>query len=1730
MKFRYKSKISRIVSLSLLFCFLNQVFTPSVVYALTSGPTSPEATSFEPVDTTDMVNPLTGDFVYNLPLMEVPGPEGGYPLTLSYHGGLQPNEDASWVGLGWSLNPGAINRSVNGFPDDWLGAQASRRDYWVGGFKKKTSIGVNIPIFGNVGSASFGLSFSNDTYAGRSWGWNAGVGIGFEGSPFSIGAGIGVNADNGDFYAYGQVGATKGPFSLAIGISTQGPYANASLTASTNGKGFNVSGGLNLSTNFQSLNVGIGANLSYSTQDISKSSNGPTSSLNVAGFTASVNSSKQGNIRTSTSSVSVDLFLVSYSREKTRYWSDEQQESKIFGGLHQVTSAYEEVPNNYAYDSYSFADENLNGVDNPDPNKIQGGSLPSYDSYQVTAQGLGGTMRPYAFEGITINQNRWEMVNPTTNVQTVKYYSNFYGDYPEFRFDNDFSNNYLQSYGDYPNVNNEIYIWDPPFSGPTPIDADWYNGGGSSNLLAGSRDINYYVTTPTGTVHNYDNKFITPVVYGLNRRAHTYQSELSNHIAGFSITNSNGITYHYNLPAYAYDEEMYQENTAYSPGEMFNRQRKREGYAYTWHLTAITGPDYVDRGTIGQVDASDYGYWVSFEYGKWSDQYCWRNPSEGYQTDDDSQFRTVGMGKREIYYLNAVRTRSHVAIFEKDIRKDAKGASSEIFNTNSDKDYNNDGLYNINSTISMRLDKIYLLNASDASFVTTSSGSNNYITNGRTVTCTGCELENNILDRYDVGVVGRANLEAKAIRIIDMNYDYSLAKATTNSFEMYSTGTKEGKLTLKSVKFRGKGGVSLLPSTDFEYELDPSESKSFTGTLSSNSFIGSSTAFNVGDLLANASTGAFYGVIIAKGSPTGGNSTYTLKNSTYSGGAITATLKTTKNPPYNKEFYDLWGMYKADYSYTNNSNLDRLTTPVSNMSSDVWSLRKVITGLGAEVKIKYEGDTYSKSVLNESRPFQISNFTNVGGYDYQFNITNSNIPNLNELFRIGDNISLITMMWSTPGYSPLNSDDYPAPVVTAVSGNQLSIRVSPAHHQGLTGHTSFIAGNVGFSAMTRKFGGGVRVKSLVIDDLFGVRASTNYNYNQINNGIDSQISSGVTSYEPVSVDKTSSLPSGSENSYRITLYRDMNRLLSLSREVPGPGVMYENVNVETEVFDNAGISNGKIAGSKTMEFEVFRDNMIGKQDVTAPRSALRYPGANYYTRNLVLKKLVSGIGSLKRVISYDDKGQKINETINHYLSDGLEHLKHADFMKAYENRLVNYKKQGLLKERYAEAKSVWTGSGENYHVKATLTARENFPNVQTGQTVIDYVTDVRRSTVNEEFDFYSGAGVKTVTTDSYGNRYMDETIPAYKKYTEMGLKTFGGTNKHMLAQETASYRYKVDAANQKLGLIGANVSTWAVDVPVLDPVGTAIVQNNASTNGKIWRKKEIYSWMPAGQSANGITPMGSVTAFDWTTPGSSGVGWLKISENTLFDVYSKPLEDKNMNNLYSAMRMGFNNTKIVATSSPASYYEMAYSGAEDSMSGSGMTVGDGSISSSFAHTGMKSIALPSNGGQIFKYTAPLSKLDPVRRDYFISAWVTGANITQIGKARLYYSIDGGSPVYGGTTLQKVAAGWYLIEMQIPASIITTGVTSLSVGCSNLTGGGTLYFDDFRFQPFNAGMVSYVYDAFSGELTYILDNNNLYVKYEYDAAGRLIKVYRETLGKTVVPKVKEMQYNYRRTNL
>ncbi|MEM9822749.1 MAG: hypothetical protein AAF985_16840, partial [Bacteroidota bacterium] len=185
-KYNFRHK----VVMAMVFLMSFQAGFPLPLSALTSGPTQPEFNEFEPVGTTQMVDLFSGDFTYNIPLFELPGPDGGYPFNLSYHSGITMDQEASWVGLGWSLNHGAITRTMRGFPDDFSGDEVKRKmdmkdnRTWqfginghveVAGKKKKTTgdtkKAADDPSTGTNITLGLGLRVMHNNYKG----WNMGV-------------------------------------------------------------------------------------------------------------------------------------------------------------------------------------------------------------------------------------------------------------------------------------------------------------------------------------------------------------------------------------------------------------------------------------------------------------------------------------------------------------------------------------------------------------------------------------------------------------------------------------------------------------------------------------------------------------------------------------------------------------------------------------------------------------------------------------------------------------------------------------------------------------------------------------------------------------------------------------------------------------------------------------------------------------------------------------------------------------------------------------------------------------------------------------------------------------------------------------------------------------------------------------------------------------------------------------------------------------------------------------------------------------------------------------------------------------------------------------------------------------------------------------------------------------------------------------------------------------------
>lgn len=133
----------------------------------------------------------------------------------------------------------------------------------------------------------------------------------------------------------------------------------------------------------------------------------------------------------------------------------------------------------------------------------------------------------------------------------------------------------------------------------------------------------------------------------------------------------------------------------------------------------------------------------------------------------------------------------------------------------------------------------------------------------------------------------------------------------------------------------------------------------------------------------------------------------------------------------------------------------------------------------------------------------------------------------------------------------------------------------------------------------------------------------------------------------------------------------------------------------------------------------------------------------------------------------------------------------------------------------------------------------------------------------------------------------------------------------------------------------------------------------------------------------------------------------------------------------------------------------------------------------------------------------------VGKKYILSGWmhVDGANneisFEDYGSIKVEY--EGSEQVDEGIPSGDIIDGWQRIykEVLIPEKATRLNFELVSKKDNDC------YFDDIRFHPVDASMVSYVYDPVTLRLVAELDNENYATFYEYDEEGAMIRVKKET---------------------
>lgn len=232
-------KVAQRLAWLFIVLMINQVFFPVAALALTAGPSQPEYKTFAPAGSTEMVNLFSGDFNYNIPLLEVPGPNGGYPINLFYNSVTSPDVEASWTGLGWNVNIGSMGRAMRGLPDDFNGELVERRL----DARPSETTRIKLPLGTEVAGINIGDYF-NASLGELHYVYNSYAGPGVSLDPMiNFGLGTGQSPD-GKRYGY------QANLSLGLSISTiDQASANIGFSLGLSNKRDNINGQFSLNFN-----------------------------------------------------------------------------------------------------------------------------------------------------------------------------------------------------------------------------------------------------------------------------------------------------------------------------------------------------------------------------------------------------------------------------------------------------------------------------------------------------------------------------------------------------------------------------------------------------------------------------------------------------------------------------------------------------------------------------------------------------------------------------------------------------------------------------------------------------------------------------------------------------------------------------------------------------------------------------------------------------------------------------------------------------------------------------------------------------------------------------------------------------------------------------------------------------------------------------------------------------------------------------------------------------------------------------------------------------------------------------------------------------------------------------------------------------------------------------------------------------------------------------------------
>lgn len=686
---------------------LMYINTSILVFSQTSGPSTPEVQKFTPSSTDNLVNLFSGDFQYTIPIMDV----GGYPINISYSSNLSMSQEAGVVGLGWSFNPGVINRNIRGIPDDFKGDEIKKTYKTKPSLTFSTTVGMDIQLF-SIGAldtrGTVGTTLSYNNYRG-----------------LDISLSKGLSGSIGNF----KLGLTSNSGSSGSSLNPSLSYTSQIESNKIGSQQLSLSGSFSTLEGLKS--VSFSRTLSSPNPN---DKNDPKTGSSSAQYNFPLGRVKQSfspKIESATWSTSMNLGLrLGLSFVGTS------------GGITMSGLFSEEHIKNYDISKKAFGYLNLSDAGEDDlMDKSNEKERPIFekdnnlfltylepDIFSVTGEGINGSFR--AFRTNIINAH-----DPKVSTEALSGDLGFeghiaYGDHIGINGTATFAISETTQWSNLTNNPQNFYFKNIGELNGLRSKTSFKNSGGfeasninlDNNILQNTINIESLAKLKenTNTQFTYLNADIAERV-GLNKKLLDYNSisierpdsinrnvgyRKAHHISEIIVTTDEGVRYVYGLPAYNIVQKEYSFNvkdyssdeyintisfdkyiSGIQPGDNTIKNKKGRSemfsvteipaYVYAYHLTAILSTDYIDLTGNGPT-SDDFGTYTRFNYALKSSNFAWRTPykqgevnyNAGYLSDAEDQTGNYVYGEKEIWNLHSIESRNTVARFEYVDRED----------------------------------------------------------------------------------------------------------------------------------------------------------------------------------------------------------------------------------------------------------------------------------------------------------------------------------------------------------------------------------------------------------------------------------------------------------------------------------------------------------------------------------------------------------------------------------------------------------------------------------------------------------------------------------------------------------------------------------------------------------------------------------------------------------------------------------------------------------------------------------------------------------------------------------------------------------------------------------------------------------------------------------------------------------------------------------------------------